>query len=82
LQQKQHGWSLFAGNANFRRSVLLGVFLQAMQQFSGKNVVMYYALRVFKLAGFGFSAQMWVAPLSAWRCCAASSPASRSWRGR
>ncbi len=59
LKQKQHGWSLFTGNANFRRSVLLGVLLQVMQQFTGMNVVMYYAPRIFKLAGFGDSAQMW-----------------------
>ena len=59
LQQKQHGWSLFAGNANFRRSVMLGVLLQVMQQFTGMNVVMYYAPRIFKLAGFGAHAQLW-----------------------
>jgi SP family galactose:H+ symporter-like MFS transporter len=59
LRQKQHGWSLFTGNANFRRSVMLGVLLQVMQQFTGMNVVMYYAPRIFKLAGFGDSAQMW-----------------------
>ena len=59
LKQKQHGWSLFAGNSNFRRSVYLGVMLQVMQQFTGMNVVMYYAPRIFKLAGFGDSAQMW-----------------------
>ena len=59
LQQKQHGWSLFSGNSNFRRSVMLGVLLQVMQQFTGMNVVMYYAPRIFKLAGFGESAQMW-----------------------
>ena len=59
LQQKQHGWSLFTGNANFRRSVLLGITLQVMQQFTGMNVVMYYAPRIFKLAGFGQDAQMW-----------------------
>ena len=59
LTQKQHGWSLFTGNANFRRSVCLGVLLQVMQQFTGMNVVMYYAPRIFKLAGFGDSAQMW-----------------------
>ena len=59
LRQKQHGWSMFSGNANFRRSVGLGVLLQVMQQFTGMNVVMYYAPRIFKLAGFGNDAQMW-----------------------
>jgi len=59
LTQTQHGWSLFTGNANFRRSVLLGVLLQVMQQLTGMNVVMYYAPRIFQLAGFGQHAQSW-----------------------
>ena len=59
LKEKQHGWSLFTGNANFRRSVWLGVLLQVMQQFTGMNVVMYYAPRIFKLAGFATDAQLW-----------------------
>ena len=59
LRQTQHGWSMFTGNANFRRSVMLGVLLQVMQQFTGMNVVMYYAPRIFKLAGFGADAQEW-----------------------
>ncbi len=59
LQTKQHGWSMFAGNPNFRRSVMLGVLLQVMQQFTGMNVVMYYAPSIFKLAGFAHHAQLW-----------------------
>jgi SP family galactose:H+ symporter-like MFS transporter len=59
LEVKQHGWSMFTGNSNFRRSVMLGVLLQVMQQLTGINVVMYYAPRIFQLAGFGQGAQMW-----------------------
>ena len=59
LQSPQHGWQLFLRNANFRRSVGLGVLLQVMQQLTGINVVMYYAPRIFAGMGFGGSAQMW-----------------------
>ena len=59
LQQKQKGFAMFRGNSNFRRSVWLGVLLQVMQQFTGMNVVMYYAPKIFGLAGFGQNASMW-----------------------
>ena len=59
LKTKQHGWSMFTQNANFRRSVGLGVLLQAVQQFTGMNVVMYYAPRIFKDMGYDTHAQMW-----------------------
>lgn len=59
LQSPQRGWQLFLRNANFRRSVGLGVLLQVMQQLTGINVVMYYAPRIFAGMGFGGSAQMW-----------------------
>jgi len=60
LKVKQSGWSLFLTNANFRRSVGLGVLLQVMQQFTGMNVVMYYAPKIFAIAGFAStSQQMW-----------------------
>ena len=59
LQSPQHGWRLFLRNANFRRSVGLGVLLQIMQQLTGINVVMYYAPRIFAGMGFGGGAQMW-----------------------
>ena len=60
LKVKQSGWSLFRTNANFRRSVGLGVLLQVMQQFTGMNVVMYYAPKIFAIAGFAStSQQMW-----------------------
>lgn len=59
LKTKQHGWSMFTKNPNFRRSVGLGVLLQAVQQFTGMNVVMYYAPRIFKDMGYDTQAQMW-----------------------
>lgn len=59
LKQRQGGIGLLWQNANFRRSILLGMLLQAMQQFAGINVVMYYAPKIFALAGFVGTAQMW-----------------------
>jgi len=63
LKTPQRGWHLFAENRNFRRSVWLGVLLQLMQQFTGMNVVMYYAPRIFKEMGYDTSAQMWFTAL-------------------
>ena len=60
LQVKQHGWALFKNNGNFRRAVWLGMLLQLMQQFTGINVVMYYAPKIFGIAGFSSTSdQMW-----------------------
>ena len=39
LKVKQAGWHLFKTNKNVRRAVFLGVLLQAMQQFTGFNVI-------------------------------------------
>ncbi|HET6555017.1 MAG TPA: sugar porter family MFS transporter [Dyella sp.] len=63
LKTPQRGWHLFLENRNFRRSVGLGVLLQLMQQFTGMNVVMYYAPRIFKEMGYDTSAQMWFTAL-------------------
>ncbi|GBQ82224.1 sugar-proton symporter [Gluconacetobacter johannae DSM 13595] len=59
LQQKQHGFALLRRNRNFRRSILLGILLQIMQQLAGINVVMYYAPKIFALAGYVGPAQLW-----------------------
>ncbi|AFP84629.1 sugar porter family MFS transporter [secondary endosymbiont of Ctenarytaina eucalypti] len=60
LKTKQSGWSLFKENSNFRRVVFLGGLLQVMQQFTGMNVIMYYAPKIFGIAGFtSTSNQMW-----------------------
>jgi len=60
LKIKQSGWLLFRENSNFRRSVGLGVLLQIMQQFTGINIVLYYAPKILGMAGFSTVAeQMW-----------------------
>ncbi|HEX6832910.1 MAG TPA: sugar porter family MFS transporter [Rudaea sp.] len=59
LRVPQRGWHLFVENANFRRSVALGVMLQIVQQLTGINVVMYYAPRIFQGMGYDTAAQMW-----------------------
>jgi MFS transporter, SP family, galactose:H+ symporter len=60
LKVEFQGWGLFRSNPNFRRSVWLGVMLQVMQQLTGINVVMYYAPRIFGLAGYGSAHdQLW-----------------------
>jgi SP family galactose:H+ symporter-like MFS transporter len=60
LEQKQNGFHLLLSNSNFRRAIILGISLQFIQQLSGINVVMYYAPRIFKIAGFAStSGQMW-----------------------
>ena len=59
LRTPQRGWHLFLENSNFRRSVGLGILLQLMQQFTGMNVVMYYAPRIFQDMGYDTTAQMW-----------------------
>ena len=58
LRIPQHGWHMFLQNSNFRRSVGLGVLLQIVQQFTGMNVVMYYAPIIFKDMGYQKEAQM------------------------
>ena len=60
LKIEQKGASLFRGNSNFRRAVFLGIGLQVIQQFTGINVIMYYAPRILNEAGFNTTAeQMW-----------------------
>lgn len=60
LQVEQKGFALFRQNRNFRRAIFLGVGLQVIQQFTGINVIMYYAPRILQEAGFDTTAeQMW-----------------------
>jgi SP family galactose:H+ symporter-like MFS transporter len=59
LRTPQSGWNMFKENHNFRRSVGLGILLQVIQQFTGMNVVMYYAPRIFQGMGYDTIAQMW-----------------------
>jgi MFS family permease len=39
------------------------MLLQAMQQFTGMNIIMYYAPRIFKMAGFTTTEQQMIATL-------------------
>ncbi len=56
---KDSGWALLK-NPNFKRAITLGISLQLFQQFTGINVVMYYAPTIFKAAGFSSdNQQMW-----------------------
>jgi len=59
LETKQEGFKLFRTNSNFRRSVALGIMLQAMQQLAGINIVMYYAPNILAAAHFDAHSQMW-----------------------
>ena len=60
LKVKQGGLELLLENSNFRRAVALGVGLQIIQQLTGINVIMYYAPRIFQIAGFDTTIeQMW-----------------------
>ena len=59
LKAQQNGVKMIS-NPNFRKALFLGIGLQIMQQFTGMNVVMYYAPQIFKDAGFATTAeQMW-----------------------
>lgn len=44
---KQGGWSLFKANRNVCRAMFLGMLLQAMQQLTGMNIIMYYCAAHF-----------------------------------
>jgi len=60
LETKQNGLQLLLNNKQFRKAIFLGVGLQAIQQFTGMNVIMYYAPKIFNLAGFSSTSQaMW-----------------------
>lgn len=61
LSMKQGGFTLFRRNKNVRRAVFLGMLLQGMQQFTGMNIIMYYAPQIFKMAGFASTHQQMIA---------------------
>ena len=51
VKVKGGGWKLLS-KPFFRKVLILGILLQALQQFSGMNAFMYYSGQVFKAAGF------------------------------
>jgi MFS transporter, SP family, galactose:H+ symporter len=60
VKVKQNGFELFKTNSNFRRAIGLGIGLQVIQQLTGINVIMYYAPRIFGMAGFAeTNQQLW-----------------------
>ena len=60
----QSGFSLFRTKKSFRKVVGLGILIQVMQQFTGINMIMYYAPKIFDLSGFHTSSQqMWMTVL-------------------
>ncbi|MCW1777149.1 sugar porter family MFS transporter [Pantoea ananatis] len=61
LRMKQGGFTLFKSNKNVRRAVFLGMLLQGMQQFTGMNIIMYYAPQIFKMAGFKSTQEQMIA---------------------
>ncbi|MFM2486527.1 sugar porter family MFS transporter [Celerinatantimonas yamalensis] len=63
LKVKESGFQLFKANKNFRRSVTLGIALQFMQQFTGMNILMYYAPTIFKMAGFASHMQQMISTI-------------------
>ena len=60
LRVRQNGFTMLMENRNFRRAIGLGIGLQVIQQLTGINVVMYYAPRIFDIAGFSSTShQLW-----------------------
>ncbi len=60
LRVRQNGFSMLVENRNFRRAIGLGIGLQIIQQLTGINVIMYYAPRIFDIAGFSSTThQLW-----------------------
>ncbi|BCK75189.1 sugar transporter [Acetobacter aceti NRIC 0242] len=58
-REESAGAALLISNPNFRRTFALGIALQVLQQFSGINVLMYYAPTVLNHMGFNASSSVW-----------------------
>ena len=51
LESKVSGFSML-GNSYFIKVIVLGIFLQCLQQMVGINAFMYYSAKIFAVAGF------------------------------
>jgi SP family galactose:H+ symporter-like MFS transporter len=60
MAQPNKGFRFLRSNRHARRAFLLGILMMAMQQFTGINVVMYYAPKIFEEMGYAASAQLWL----------------------
>jgi SP family galactose:H+ symporter-like MFS transporter len=59
-KQNKSGWNAIIRNPRFRAVLILGVCAQMMQQWTGCNIVLYYAPIILKFAGFATPVQqMW-----------------------
>ncbi|GBQ71081.1 sugar-proton symporter [Ameyamaea chiangmaiensis NBRC 103196] len=54
------GFAFLRGHPFFRRTLMLGIALQVFQQFSGVNVILYYAPRLTRQAGVADAWVPWV----------------------
>jgi len=60
----ENGFTLFRTKSSFRKVIGLGILIQAIQQFTGINMIFYYASRIFHMTGFQTNAQqMWMTVL-------------------
>ena len=60
LQKKGEGLLLLKTSSPFRHVLSLGVCLQIIQQITGINIILFYAPRIFQIAGFSSSSeQLW-----------------------
>ncbi|MFT8719425.1 sugar porter family MFS transporter [Acetobacter sp.] len=58
-QQETPGMALLLSSSSFRRTFTLGIAMQMLQQFSGINILMYYAPVVLGRMGFTATQSVW-----------------------
>ncbi|WP_394819076.1 sugar porter family MFS transporter [Sorlinia euscelidii] len=58
-KEESDGLMLLKTNRGFRKTFSLGVALQALQQLTGINVILYYAPHILEKMGFSTAASIW-----------------------
>lgn len=58
-KEESDGLMLLKTNRGFRKTFSLGVALQALQQLTGINVILYYAPHILENMGFSTAASIW-----------------------